>query len=566
MKGALPFIAIAALAVALIIVAVGGQYLVGIASLTGMTPMSLSQASFTSKSDFFNGEKMWILSATQGGIAARAQGTIDNADIGSKSGTKPVNDLTLDITYSEQSCEYPIEVNYNALAITRLQQPTEWGCLFYPSDAEALRYCPSGAVYKGKYSGALTCFCVAYADHTGAIGKINNPYVHTISDITVSTAGKSETKRFDTKGNLAGYLGTNVYAQWNGYLSTGVCDSQATYLPFYTNGQWYVGSSDQYGYYTQVWNDLSSSVGGGITRDNLVNKINNVNRYADGAMTNQYFGYVNNPASLSAALIKKDMSSFIAVPVWTFYVKAAWLGIYVPTAQVQIEDIRSSTFKSGAEGTIYVSVHNIGDERGTVDVSASCPSPFTQVGGTQSSTLEPGVTSPFYIRIQGSSDRSTCGTCTVTASTLGKGVSKTVQVCVDPHAVCEPGKSRCVINDIKQCNEFGSAEVLVKSCSADEVCQYDQFASPVCMKKGTTAVPTFNIGDVLTWIVVGLVISAVLLVLLMFAFPLAGLKMLMSRWYLVIILWAVLGVGIGIGLYMVTGWFQSLSLQKLIGL
>ena len=79
---------------------------------SGMAPLSLSQASFQSSNPFFN-EKLWILTVAQGGIGAQAIGTIDNSDIGTKTGQTPAQDINLAITYSTQACEYPISTSGN---------------------------------------------------------------------------------------------------------------------------------------------------------------------------------------------------------------------------------------------------------------------------------------------------------------------------------------------------------------------------------------------------------------------------------------------------------------------
>ena len=79
---------------------------------TGFTTLSLSQASFQSTNTYFNNPKMWIMTIAQGGMGQSATGSISCSQIGTVSGTKCKNDLSISILESKFDWEYPIKVDY----------------------------------------------------------------------------------------------------------------------------------------------------------------------------------------------------------------------------------------------------------------------------------------------------------------------------------------------------------------------------------------------------------------------------------------------------------------------
>ena len=208
-----------------------------------------------------------------------------------------------------------------------------------------------------------------------------------------------------------------------------------------------------------------------------------INSAFDSAKSGAAFGSVFNPTSSDGAIIIKDVSSSsIAFPVWTFYVRASWLGIYQPVAKASIVDIKGVSFASGSNGNIYALIKNIGSERGTINVGATCESPFMQSGNIISNTLEPNQTMPYYISIKASASVVTTKTCTVCAEVLGEKSCKTVSVTVSPILVCNPDEKSCSDDKIIQCNIGGSGYNNIEDCRAKQmVCEYSVIGVPACV-------------------------------------------------------------------------------------
>ncbi len=460
------------------------------ASLTGFTGLSLSDADFVSSSEFFSG-KTYILTVAQGGMAQSAIGTITKEKIGSETGQAPNNDMKIDITYSKQQCEYPIRTT-SAVPIYKLNVENHWFCLLPPSESEARSKCQrtfAGNSQDDGWYGKWTeteCFCIEKVKQTGALAynSIGNPYVHTISTIKVNSKGEEYSKDIDTKQNIADYIGSNVYARWNGYLSTGgQCASQAPYYGFNdaATGQWKLGYANNYNNYNAIASSIKTDLDKGrYDKAVIESKITNWNSYAASGMNQAFFGNIKDSFSLENALIEKELNAFVAVPTYTFYVKADWLGILQPVTTVDLQSTSCPKFRSGSNGQITATYKNTGNQRGTVTLWAECNPPFRQVGGSKDFTLESGETRTDYIEVSADVKYPTAANCVVKAKTLGNEDSQTVSCAVDPNIVCNPNEYRCQQNSVYQCNSAGSALEFRQSCSLSQECTYSSNGAAYC--------------------------------------------------------------------------------------
>lgn len=457
----------------------------GLWSPVGFTTLSLTQADFTSTNQFFN-EPAWILTVSQGGLGQRAVGTFSKSQIGSQSGETPKYDFQLDIDYSEQSCNYPIIRSPGELQVTKYTMRT-WTCFFQPSQAEASGHCTNPQFY-GKFGTSYECFCLDSQQLTGDVSlNIENPYVRTVSDVVV-TAKTADYSTIDTAGDSQGFMQNGfVYYIWNGDLLRGSCPNQNNQYGFYKNGMWNVGTKSRYDNYVNMWQALNSLVGGSPTKSQIQNLLNTINTQADLTLVQSTFAdSIENPGSLTSAVIEKDVPSFVTSPVYTFYVKADWLGIEQPLPDIYILSATCPRFNTN--GKIDFTLKNNG-ESGNARVWVTCSNPVTSNFGSASNALEFGVNANSQtsqsIPISANVGQTTTRICTLHSDDGFDEDTYDVTCIADPSQVCTPGQRLCTAqNTIEQCNQFGTGYDLVQACDLQtEECRIVN-GHPQCVAKG----------------------------------------------------------------------------------
>lgn len=463
----------------LLVLVIFGVFIVdqaGIYSVTGGTVLSLDSATFSSSSDFFTGEN-FIITMAQGGLSQSIEGYVTSGDIKDETDKSVRNDFSIDITNSEQSCNYPIETNPYKSPIYDYTL-VEWSCGWY-DESEAVDNCGEDYYVAGKYSASFTCFCVDRTKVTGAISydTIENPNVQTISDIEVSNGDETSTETFDTEGKIKGYIGDNVYVTWNGDLMRDSCPNQAPYYGFYENGEWNLGDKTLYDNYRTIANDYRTAEHLWSSSSDAEDSVDTLNYYSGWARNTVEFGEIENPSSLDSAVIEKNLESGVTVPTWTFIVDADYLEIYQPIGDPNIVSASSSTFKAGANGKIVYEIRNDGEGRGSFDVYADCNSPFRMTGNTKTYNVDAGDSVSDFIEISADTDESITDSCALYADGVESSDSQRVEVSVDPQQVCEPSVQNCVAGDIQECNSEGSGYEVVEECKVG--CTYEN-GEPIC--------------------------------------------------------------------------------------
>jgi len=494
-KGFAPLITVVAIGILFgMFFFMGGFFIPGEIGPGGFTTLALSRADFVSNSDFFN-EETWILYVSQGGLGQRANaqsssGT-NSENIAQSSGTQPNNDFTIDMFYKEQSCEYSIKQDTSAFKIQKLNVYKEWEFCFsvpsgMPDECSAVA---SRIVYWGKYPGSFKCYCI---EETSAspVGYLETPQIHTQVDITVGNEQSTQTFNFDTREEIAGYIGSDVYVRWDGYKGTAQgCASTNPYRATYYNGKWRIISDNNYELYRSRRLNFDGLMGGpGVSESYLDTQLSFVNNQADLAVQNVAFGSLRNEFSMSNAVLKNVIEPPIEIPTFVFYVKAEWLGIEQPIGEPEIGDIIAPKFAAGQEGIVTVPVKNIGTEREGFNVWIECPSPPFTVGPTQTNVVYPDVIFPFRISVSGDTANIIISTCTAYAESLDFKKSKTFQITLDPQSVCQANVWVCEENVAKRCNSAGSALEIKDVCQEDEECAYRSNGETYCKEKESTCV------------------------------------------------------------------------------
>jgi hypothetical protein len=465
---------------------------------SGWTTLSLTQAQFTSTAPGGLQPPVWILTVTQGGLAQSAQGFIDNDQVGAMSGTKPQYDLQINMNWDKMSWEYPIRVSYSSTPVKTYQLITwdDWRLVCFESDIRAK--CGDNYYASGKFPWSATCFCIKEKQETSYMGYLDNCNIHSISTISLNAKGQTYSAKIDTKGQISNNVGPYAYVVWNGNLVKQNCPSQSPYVPFYQNG-WKLGDSYYYNDYKQYYNDLieymaQANNNGNWDRQTLETKINFVNSKATQFLTNikqilnkdGQTGAIIDSFNTDNAYVDLPVSSDVQVPVYTIYVSASWLGIYQPQPKPQILEARGTNFKTGEYGFLYVKFQNVGDS-GNFEIWAECKSPINVLDTTKTIGVNAGSVGETYIKVGGNINTRTCDYCTIKVKGAGTNNvdSRSVQVCIDPQYVCNPGDTMCSsdLTRIEKCNQAGSGWDIVKYCSENEYCSYVN-GQPTCVQKG----------------------------------------------------------------------------------
>jgi len=486
----------------------------------GWTTLSLTKAVFTSASKFFTG-KVWILTVAQGGLGQHAEGVISASEVKEQSGVQPENDLKIGIDFSKSQWEYPIKVDYTSTPVYHyeLQSTTSWNPLFN-LDEWSKKACPHRKWW-GKIGGAPpTYWCIDEVQKTSYVGYLDSCNYHFTTTVKVEAKGESYEKTIDSKEQISTYIGPYVYVIWNGNLIKQSCPSPSPYVPYYSNG-WKLGSKHYYDDYKAKYNYFIDSMRLVENRqisydlETLQRMVDLVDQYGDRFLSHRpTFGQLNNPYDISRAYVSLQTSGDVQVPVYTFYVKADWLGIYQPTPKPQIIDARGTSFKSGESGYLYVSWKNVGDT-GNFAVWATCQSPIDVMDTTKVYSVKKGETGTAYVRVGYNGYQHVETNCKIYVQAQGTSYvdSRTVRVTADPQTVCNPGEMICDGPRIKKCNPYGSGWDIVKVCAEDEYCTYVN-GVPQCVKHGQPT-PTPSPFD---WLKKGitniLVVIAIIIVIL----------------------------------------------------
>lgn len=536
MKGMINPLIIAGIIGLVVILALSGFRLGNIpATLTGFTVLSLSEASFVNNANLPDGSifsgNAWIMTVRQGGMAQHAVGTITPSEVNSESGVQPEENFEISIDYSRQSCEYPLQARYSSQKIGVIER-YEWTCALPPSYQEGLNHCPNQMIGYGKYPFSFECYCLQVPTASPVDNYIENGYVHTVSTITVQAGQSSSSLNIDTTENIRGYIGNNVYAVWDGYLGSGQsCSSPDQYAGVYSQGRWKLGNKNYYNTYVSWYDGLLQLMGSSPSKDQITNYLNNANNYANWFLnTPASFGTVENPTDINNAIVVNDVPSFIAFPLYTFFVKADWLGIYQPVGRPDILSVQTETFSSGAEGTARVNVKNVGDDAEVFNVWINCPSPFSMIGGTQERTVNPGSTQLFTLGLTADVSSYTEVTCTAYAQGVEYTDTMIFTASADPQIVCTPNSWTCENGNPHKCNSAGSGTIQMDTCTQEEECVYRTDGSTYCRTSARCGdgVCDFGeeftcpedcqepsvggIGDILASIFAGIIVAFILLI------------------------------------------------------
>ena len=450
-----------------------------LSTISGSSTLSISSANLKSSNSYLDGE-VFLITFRSGGLGQSYYGSFSPSDIEDASGEVVEDGFDLDVDYTKQSCNYDITgASSNDFILDELRMIT-WDCFRSPSDADAReewddQIGTGTKLYYGRDSawlGGDACWVIGSATKM-AVGDLSSPDVESEYTITIATANELAQKEINTlDGSGKGAIGDFAYAVWQGNLVSGKsCPDKDPYMIYYDNGKWKIGNADAYAQYKPAIISLATK-----DRDERLIALDYTNDLVSDIKKNQRFGDVNGATSLRNAVVEVELEDYVQFPLTTVYLKADSLTIFTPVPKIELTSPESQCFETGDDGSISVTLRNVGDERGIVNLYAECSSPFRTTRNIEVS-LNPGQIETRLIPLSASSDKTTRDRCTIYAESSGETVKRTVRVCVKPQVTCESGVRFCSTSGslevVKRCNSEGSSATTIKKCNVGEFCNSD---------------------------------------------------------------------------------------------
>ena len=484
--------------VLIVVVSLGGLFLLtplggNVGTFTqsalGFSTMSLSQVDLQSNYAPLNGQ-VWVMSFRLGGLSQSANfasDTVSPSDVSAfYSGASPRDSFKLDTSLDEQSCVYDISQDFDLPSINSYSV-VSWSynsLLKSCEGSKPVNVCGNAQEVVGWCYGGLTRTGVYICETKKAVaGRFGSPNVNSKFNISVSRNGVVDSSRsFQTlfsdgsSFGIDGLVGSNVYINWQGDLSSGKsCPSSSAVIPVYYLGSWTtMGSANYDSYKTQYLNLLSWTSGEGYKTASLADaqsRIGVVNSASNNALSGRSFGTIDSASTLSSARARVVLTSPISYPMITAYIKASWIGVVTPIGKPKIVDASTSCFASSADGSVKVTVQNVGSGREDFTIDGVCANNAFSIVGSDA-FLNPSESKVVYLGLSGeTSDSSLKSSCTINVSGKSYSDSKVVTACVNGLSICDAGKLYCDQNNLMKCNVGGTALAILQSCN--DACIYN---------------------------------------------------------------------------------------------
>ncbi len=214
---------------------------------------------------------------------------------------------------------------------------------------------------------------------------------------------------------------------------------------------------------------------------NLINTETNNLLNEDASFTSSPFTKDSNTGRITVNLERKLTSQNIV-----FRIRADKVGIYIPSGQPKVLDIKTNKFRSGETGNIDVKVQNIGDAPGTFTAQLANCDTLIQTTSSQTSrkTLQPGDIDTIPLMISGGNiSEDITRTCSIKIYDINDPSIETasnVTVQLEKPRICAPDQVFTDGNTIKRCNKDGTAVEIVENCQYGV--EYNTKGNPICSK------------------------------------------------------------------------------------
>jgi hypothetical protein len=441
----------------------------------GVTTLGLEKVEFKSSDPILNGD-VWVISFAEGGLAQSYYGSVParTGDV-----VKTNKDFSLDVTNSNQYCEYPMSIDYDALRIYRMgykeipltaltSSSRESYCLGYAGTKDNI-------VSISRPSDQVHFYCFYKVPVTSNIAFMNDESLKFSTDFRMTIGDSSYRNSISTYGDDNKDISNTIkfsnvgYVKWVGNLVTGdVCPSQQNKIGSYYNGVWHTLSKSRYDTYKNYYDANFRSFNTVNVLSESMSRVDRLNDLANAALQtdkvqNSYFTGSEKDGKLVLSL-----QNPVQIPTFVAYVSAnevTGLGVYQPVGKPSVVTVTDTAFKTGETGYVNAIIENVGNERGGFYTSVSCDGYVSMVGSPKYNTLNPGESVKVTIPVTGSVAQNTCTNCQVTTEVLSVKDSRSFQTCVDIQKVCEPNTKVCVDGDQWTCKADGSGYDIVENHS-----------------------------------------------------------------------------------------------------
>lgn len=462
--------------------------------------VSVDRVDFISNDPEIDGDA-WLVEAVLDGSGQYLIGnTIDKERI-SDSATKEKAKYDLKITgkLDRLDCEYDIrETEEGIIKADHWEKGNVWflGWGSLKEQCISGRYVgevrDNGALFFIKESfGGLrgTVSCITF-DAVARRGRIGTPRTIFDAEITVSNGkgvGKARVNNVNTSSSNL-YVGSEKIGnvKWAGNLVTGsqcpvASDQELQAMHSTAFGGWVITDGEKY---DRAWstapllldNCMKSWTQGSGSPSSCVSTFNG---FANDALAEKEFTYYNansnikesttrGTGSVTTGKILLSPPEILQRPSFIFRIKANWLGVFVPVGIPKIVSVSSLEANDTTTGFIQVDVENVGSEKATFEISASCTEGFSPARSQFIYNLEPDDVGSVFLPVQVFCERSKSGTCTITAKDINnpdkKDEMSTSSIC-SPIISCTANKESCFDDVIKRCNSEGSGyDIEVEDC------------------------------------------------------------------------------------------------------
>lgn len=337
-------------------------------------------------------------------------------------------------------------------------------------------------------------------------GVYQNPLIKFDANIRLDVGDIVKEKTI-CSGSTLGCDGSSVSfddvgtATWTGSLVTGEpAPNQNNFVAInrFNSNRWQIVSKSSFEYYLPSALDADSrlnslanlfknygDVGAGDREINNVISSINVQTdnllMEDSSFTSSPTTKDSNTGRITINLERKLTSQNIV-----FRIRADKVGIYIPSGQPKILDIKTSKFRSGEEGKIEIQVQNTGDAQGTFTAKLENCDLIIQTTSSQTSrkTLQPGDIDTIPLIISGGNvSEDITRTCSVKVYDINDPdvlTSSNVNIQLQKPRICDPNQEFADGNTIKRCNKDGTIIDIVENCKYG--IEHDKKGNIVCKK------------------------------------------------------------------------------------
>jgi len=447
-------------------------------ALSGTSTLSVSDVSLESTNPFFTGKAILVTFTANSKINQSYFGTlsatqINNAIQGEETVTKG---FKANLENVESWCEYGLTQQslniYNYGVIYK-----DLGCIFC-NDSHAdvmLTECqPFGTIVDyGRISdNDFTGYCV-YRNLTSSI-KGN---IQTIADnkfsaqATFQIDGQGKESKTISSTEQTVQFGSDAFWQWQGNLTSGSwCEAPQDkgIATVYRNGQYIITEEELILEYQVRQNQLENlpyRPSSGYVNQRIINSDAFRNAIYGGSdwqpRNSDQFAYIES------GKIKYFLNELVSFPVFSMYVKADSLGIFTAVPDPQINYVKGTSLGDSSEGSIEVNLTNIGSQGGSFLVGLDCIDTWVDDSQTRSPYFNAGQTYSVFVPLTASCSTTKTTQCRASVSSLGETIySNYVNVTCEPFQTCIPNQKSCIENKVQQCNEQGTAWLVINDCEA----------------------------------------------------------------------------------------------------